>query len=354
MSVTRESDVDAQIPDIWAADLYAEAEKLTFWHRFEGPEGSNMPVIRRDDLEKNPGDNVYLDIVLALTGAGLTGDTDQGLLDGNEEKLKFRQTSFSTDALRHGVRWTKLGKIRINHRMRGTALNQLKKWLAGRLDNRIFAEFTGTTIDGYAGSTTVPDSAKIAVGSDGDADAADDIAAGEDLHLDFISELKAKAKVDNKIEPIRMENGEELYFFVMHDYAALPLKKSSDWKQAQREARERGADNPLFTGALGVWDNVVLLQSDRIPRAANAGSVQVAHNLFLGAQGLVRGYAYYPDWTEQYFSYGEEQGIGTFVVVGQKLVTFDLTAAGGAADADKTAIGSMVVYSEAPAPGFAA
>jgi len=31
-----------------------------------------MPVIRRDDLEKNPGDTVRVDIVLALTGAAVT------------------------------------------------------------------------------------------------------------------------------------------------------------------------------------------------------------------------------------------------------------------------------------------
>lgn len=348
MAVTRDTDVAAQTPDIWAADLYSQAEKLTFWHRFEGPEGSSMPVIRRDDLEKGPGDQVFLDIVLALTGAGLTGDTDGGLLDGNEEKLKLRQTSYTTDALRHGVRWSKLGKIRFNHRMRTTALNQLRKWLAGKLDDAIFTEFTG------GGATTIPTSGAVAPGiAMGSAATVDDVAAGEVLDLDMISSLKAYAKVSNRIEPLKMADGEELYGMVLHDYSGLALKQSTDWKQAQREARERGASNPVFTGALGVWDNVVLYQSDRIPRAANATSVQVAKNIFFGAQALVRGYAYYPDWTEQYFSYGEEQGIGTFVVVGEKLVTFDLNAAETAGNAaDDTAIGSIVVYTEAPTPAF--
>lgn len=351
MAVVRESDVAAQTPDIWAADLYAESEKLTFWHRFEGPEGSSMPVVRRDDLEKQPGDNVYLDIVMALSGTGLTGDTDSGLLDGNEEKLKFRQTSYNTDALRHGVRWSKLGKIRINHRMRNTALNQLRKWLSGKLDDRIFAEFTGETVGGFTGGTTVPDTAKIF--ADATATAPSGVAAADLLTLDMITEAKVIAKVQNRIEPLRLSNGEELYGMVVHDYVGMELKKSSDWKQAQREARERSATNPLFTGALGMWDNVVIYQSDRIPVVSDgASSAPIARNILFGSQALVRGYAYYPDWTEQYFSYGEEQGIGTFVVLGEKLVTFDLTSAGGAAAADLTAIGSAVVYSSAPSPAL--
>jgi N4-gp56 family major capsid protein len=349
MAVLRAADVADQTPDIWAADLYAQAEKLTFMHRFEGPEGSSMPVIRRDDLEKQPGDAVFLDIVLALTGSGLTGDTDQGLLDGNEEKLKLRQTSYNTDALRHGVRWSKLGKIRFNHRMRNTALNQLRKWLSGKLDDKIFNEFSG---DGV--TTTLPDSYKIAAGGPATAAAPSDVAAADELTLDQISDMKALAKADRRIEPIRMENGEELYFLVLHDYAANELKKSSDWKQAQRDARERSATNPVFTGALGMWDNVVFFSSDRVVKKNDgASSAPVARNLFLGAQALVRGYAYYPDWTEQYFSYGEEQGIGTFVVVGEKLVIFDLTSAGGAAAAAKTAIGGLLVYSSAPTPTMA-
>lgn len=349
MAVTRKTDVAGMIPTIWATDLYAQSEKATFWHRFEGPQGSSMPIIRRDDLEKGVGDTVKLDIVLALTGAGLAGDTDTGLLDGNEEKLKFRQASYTVNTVRHGVRWSKLGKIMINHDMRSTALLQLRKWLSGKLDDRVFKELTGT------GVTTLPTTAKVAVGGGGGNSIAepDDILVTEVLTLDFISDLKAKAKVQNRIEPIRIENGEELYFFVMHDYAALELKKSAEWKQAQRDARERSATNPLFTGALAMYDNVVLLQSDRIPRAANAGSVQVAHNVFLGAQAVIRGYAYYPDWTEQYFSYGEEQGIGTFATLGEKLLTFDLNAVETTGDAtDDTAIGAMVAYSAAPGPAI--
>src|SRR5436305_784162 len=102
MSAGRKADYTASIPAVWAADLFSQAENMTFWHNLEGPEGTTMPIIRKDDLTKQPGDTIKFDMALALTGAGLTGDTT--LLDGQEEKLKFRQQSVVVDALRHGVR----------------------------------------------------------------------------------------------------------------------------------------------------------------------------------------------------------------------------------------------------------
>lgn len=347
MAQTRKADVANHIPQIWSADLYSQAENLTFWHNMEGPEGSSMPIIRKDDMEKQPGDTIKTDIVLGLTGTGATGDT--ALLEGNEEALKFRQASFTVDSLQHAVRWSKLAKILITHDMREVALKQLSKWLAGKLDDRIFSELTGA-----AGFTTIPTKNLWAMGSATTrATVADGDATGR-LTLDGISQLKAYAQTELKIEPLRTENGNEYFGMVVHPYAAMSLKiNDTKWAQAQREAREQGPNNPLFTGAVGMWDGVILYSSNRVPRSLNGNTpdIQVADNVFFGAQALSRGYAYYPDWTEEQFSYGQEIGIATFVVFGQKVNVFDLTSGGGATDANKTAIGHMVVYSAAVAPG---
>lgn len=352
MAVTRTADVTNQISTIWSKRLLAQAEKLTFWHGLEGPVGSSMPVVRYDDLEKDQGDTVKFDIVLALTGSGMSGDNE--LLEGNEEKMKFRQSSFTVESLQHAVRWSKKGKILINHDMRGSALGQLRKWLASQLDDAVWYEITGeshATNSLLSGSTTLPTTAKWFAGTATAVAGVDDTDAAGRLTLDDISSIKSYAKVNNKIEPIALANGEEVYMLIVHDYAGLKLKQSSDWKQAQREARERGRDNPVFTGALGVWDNVIIKQSDRVPvKSDGAGSVAVARNVFVGAGALGRGYAYHPDWTEEYFSYGQEQGIATFTILGEKLIVFDLTSAGGAAAADFTALGSMVLYSAAVSP----
>lgn len=356
MAVFKKADASAApagvIPSIWASDLYSQAEDLTFWSRFEGGEGSGMPVIRKDDLAKQPGDTIKVDLIKALTGNGATGDT--ALLDGNEEKMAFTQFSFSVDSLQHAVRWSKLSKILIDHDIRQAGLNQLAKWLAGRLDNRIFATFTGETVNGFAPSLAVanlPTTMKWFAGSATSVATVDNTDAAGRLKLGDLSDLKAYAQTNNRIEPLRVAGGEEFYGLVLHPYTALGLKKDSQYQQANREARERGVDNPLFAGALGVWDGVILYANPRVPTAADGvSSATVARNVFFGAQAQVRGYAYYPDWTEQEFSYGQEQGIATFAVLGQRLCAWDITGDGTVGNTDDTAIGAMILYANATAP----
>lgn len=342
MAVGRKADYAAQIPSIWASELYSQAEDLTFWHAYEGPEGSGMPIIRKDDLTKQPGDTIKVDIALALQGAGQTGDTTS--VEGNEEELRFRQTSFTVDELAHGVRWTELAQILSMHDKRKVALNQLRKWLAGKLDNAIFNELTGV-------GTTIPDANKWAAGSASSrATVADGDATGR-LTLNSITEAKAYAQVVLKMEPLRLIDGEEVFVLVAHPYAIMQLKRDdTKWAQAQRDARERGVDNPVFTGAAGMWDGVIIRSSNRVPRSTN-GTIQVADNILLGANALMRGYAMYPDWREELFDYGRQLGVATVVVKGDKLTVFDLTDNGGASAANLTAIGALVFYSAAVAPG---
>lgn len=345
MATGRRADYTASTPALWAADLFSQAEDLTFWHNLEGPVGSSMPILRRDDLAQGAGDTIKFDIVLALTGAGLTGDLAGALLEGNEEALKFRQTSVLVDSLQHALRWTKLGKILIDHDMRGTALNQLRKWLAGKLDAGIFTELTG------AGATTMPTANQWFAGSATTRNTVTDVNGAGRLSLTDITEMKAYAQSALKIEPLRTENGNEYFGLVVHPYTAMSLKRDdTKWAQAQREAGIDGPDNPIFTGAVGMWDGVIIYVNNRVPRSNNTVPIAVADNVFFGAQALSRGYAYYPDWTEEYFSYGQEQGIATYCVYGNKLNAFDLTSGGGAAATAFTAIGSMVVSASAVAP----
>lgn len=341
MAKTAYADAGAQIPELWGGKLYAQAEQQTFWNRFEGTEGSSMPVVRKDDLTRAAGDTIHTDLVLALTGAGITGDTTA--LAGNEEALKFRQLDFTVEMLKHGVRWTEKVDSLITYNMRTTALNQLAKWLAAKYDTGIWTELTG-------GGTTIPAANIVYAGTaTGTASLADSSSAGQ-ATLATISALRAYAETDLQIEPFKMENGEEYYGLVLSPYAGYNLKVSSEWQQAQRDANVRGETNPLFTGAAGVWDGVIIYTNNRVPVITNAGSgsnLRAAKNVLFGANAISRGFAKYPDWREEDFDYGTESGVATVSIYGQKANVYDFSSAGdGSAN---RAIGHVIWYTTATA-----
>ena len=68
-------------------------------------------------------------------------------------------------------------------------------------------------------------------------------------------------------------------------WAARYLKADPVWQAAQQNAAIRGSKNPIFTGALGEYDGVVLYEYERIMNTkTGASSANVVHNLLLGQQ----------------------------------------------------------------------
>ena len=167
--------------------------------------------------------------------------------------------------------------------------------------------------------------------------------------LTDISEIKAYAQTALKIEPLRMDNGEEFFGLVLHPYANLQLKKDTNYQQALRDASARGDLNRLFTGATFLWDGVIGFVSNRVPTAADGSAgATVARNVFFGAQAGIRGFAQYPDWREEFFDYGREAGVATTLIKGEALNIFDFSAAKD--NSAQQALGSMILYSSAVTP----
>lgn len=343
MAVLRIGDVDITIPEVWDDELYFQAEDETWWNKFEGEEGGNMPGVRKDDLDGKPGDTIRTRIYLKLQQTPILDDAP---LEGNEEKLRPREMTFGVRRRKGGVRDDELAHIQSVDDLKSIAMGQMVNWLAGMLDDLTWLEVTGN------GTTTMPDGNKWAFGTASSRATVADTDAGGRITLASMSDLKAYAKTTLKIPPFRVGKGMAFYGLATHPFAVLKLKQSDAWQQAQRDALPRGWDNPLFTGPdyVGMWDGVMVYDvNDRVPDSTN-GTVNTADNVFFGSNLYARGYQQRPTWRTQLFDYGTEWGLGVVVVHGTKLVTFDLTDAGGAADSAKTAIGGMVAYSSAPAP----
>lgn len=79
------------------------------------------------------------------------------------------------------------------------------------------------------------------------------------LTPDVISLLKRVAMAsDPLIRPVQIDNDQPFYVYFTGSYGFRDLQNNSVMVQANREARERGVKNPLFSGGDLMWDNVVI------------------------------------------------------------------------------------------------
>lgn len=287
--------IDYAVPELWNAKLYMEAQRQMFWNAYEGPEGSGMPVIRKDDLSKQPGDVIHINTLKNLTGAGVTGGST---LQGNEEALSMAQTDLTVDWFRHAVAIDKRSKGRINFDfILQAAQPLLSRHVAAKMDNAIFTEFGTATTALFAGDAT--DTATLD--------------ASDKLSTTTLDKLKTYM-VDNLAMPVSGMDGEEYFIVVIHPYDAYNLRQDTTWIAAQRDANVRGSNNPLFTGAMGVYNGMII----RVSKGVSNGSSK-SKCICFGGESIFRGYGQMPTFTSQVTDYGFKIGVGMEAVYGEQL-----------------------------------
>lgn len=304
MNVTQATDLDYLVPEIWAAKTYQEARAQMLWERYTGPEGSMMPVIRKTELLTNPGDAINIQQIRNLTGTGVTSTTR---LKGNEEKLVDRQVVLNPDWYRHAVADTVRTSKRITDSFRGLAMNALSYWLAQKMDTSLWTAARATGSVGFEAST-------INNVFGGNATTADTLDSTDTFSVATIRKAATKLLALNatKIRTPDMPAGEGYFICFIHPYQAYSLKGDSEWINRYQYAGPKYPDNPLFTGALGEVDGVILLESTQCSTAwnANSPSIRYAQAVMLAAECLARGVEEDIVWSEQVDDYEFEHGIG--------------------------------------------
>ena len=133
---------------------------------------------------------------------------------------------------------------------------------------------------------------------------------------DAISLMKRMAKTANpRIRPIRAKTnigGSDGYVLFAPTQMVRDLAANTAFVQANREARNRGMDNPLFTGADYVWESVYIYEIEDIPSLGAVGnSSAVVRPCYLcGAQALGMAWAQRPQTVEEEFDYRRAIGLG--------------------------------------------
>lgn len=158
---------------------------------------------------------------------------------------------------------------------------------AGVLSTRVASpDLIGTAADYVFGTKVIEEVRRIAI---------QEIASG-----DYLPPMR----------PIRVDGGE--YFLMLIDpLQGKALRADTAWLNSKYYVDVKGKTNPLFSGALGIWDGVVIRECPLLHRRTGAGGTTapeyfdatgeavdsgktVARALFLGAQAGVLAYGKMP------------------------------------------------------------
>ena len=338
MATTLYATGNALAVKVWAKKLFEEALKQTYFSRFMGA-GTDNVIQVKDEMSKGPGDRVTIGLRMQLTGSGVQGD---GTLEGNEEGLITYSDNVFIDQLRHAVRSAgKMSEQRVTFDVRDECRMGLQDWWAGQLDVSFFNQICGNTAQSdsrFTGNQVAiaPDAAhKKFVNSNEATDAS--ISTTSVFSLTVIDKaIEAAVTASPLIRPIKYQ-GENMYVAFLHPVQVTDMRISTttgQWLDIQKAAMTGGRvnDNPIFSGALGVYNNVVLHSSFRVPAAVNAGtSVAIASTrraVLCGAQAAVLAYGQNNSdsemtWVEELFDYGNQLGVSAGLIFGIKKMVFN-------------------------------
>jgi N4-gp56 family major capsid protein len=270
----------------------------------------NSIIQVKEDLMKKRGDRLTYNLVNRLTNAGVTGSST---LEGNEESLSQRAHLLTVNKIRNGVRIAEMEEQKSAIDLRDAARAQLKVWIAEKTRDQIVGAFGSVqtaygTQKAYADASEAEKDAWLVDNSDrvlfgastsnysGDhsVDLAKVDTTNDLLSPANISLMKRMAQRANpKIRPIMTKGDEEWYVLFTGPLNIKSLQADSVWTQANREARDRGKDNPLFKGADYVWDGVIIRQIPEISYLTDVGasSAEVEPCYLTGAQAIGLGWA---------------------------------------------------------------
>ena len=328
----------------WSAVLFKEALADMYLSKFIGKDDKSI-IQTKSDLEKEQGDKITFALRMKLAGAGQTGDSN---LEGNEEALVFHNFPVKIDLRGHSVKAAgKMTMKRTKFDIKNEAKNALADWMSEILDKDLIYALSGLanpvgTIAVNSPSTNRKWYGGQSTGGVVTAVANDAAINSNTAHLfgtEVISTIKRKAELSTpKIRPVNVA-GKEYFVCYVHPYQAKALRAEAAWQQAQREAMPSAKDNPIFSGALGIWDQVVIQKYGTLETRLGAGGstaseyfesgdncangINVARALFCGAQAGVIAYGQYPGWYEKMFQYGRVPGVATDVIYGVAKTEFN-------------------------------
>ena len=338
MAATSFATGDALAVKLWSKKVSVEALKQTWVYKFMGKDDNSVIQIY-DDTQKGPGDRIRVPLRRLLVADGVQGDAT---LEGQEERITYYSDDVFINQLRHAVReGGRFTRQLVPFDIREHARMSLQDWWADRIDTWFFNQICGNTNQTdtrYTGNQTAiaadADHLIYAGGATTDQSLSNSATYKFTLTLLDVAVEKAKT-LAVPIRPV-MINGEEKYVAFLHHNQVTDMRTNAStgqWQDIAKAAMQGGnvSKNPIYTGALGEYNGVIIHGSNRIAGfsagnalTANAGRIAV----MCGAQavGAAFGRGHSPEryeWVEDYFDYENQFGVAAGCIAGMKKMIFN-------------------------------
>lgn len=311
----------------WDDKYFREYLNQNWFKQFMGT-GSSKMIQLQEDLTKKPGDSVTFTLVNKLSGSAK--DANEAL-EGNEEAVDLRSFQVRVRAYDHAVKFKKFEAQKTAIDLRQAHRDVLMDWNMELDRDNILSALGSINGVAYASASEAQKDAWLADNADrvlfGAAksnNSSNDHSASllnvdttaDKLTPGAVSLMKRMAKTASpKVRPIRAKSAigsSDGYVLFAPTQMIRDLAADTTFLAANREARNRGMDNPLFTGADYVWENVYIYEIEDIPSlgAVGASSAVVRPCYLCGAQAIGMAWAKRPETVEEMFDYKRAVGLG--------------------------------------------
>lgn len=307
----------------WDDQYFTDYVNQNFFKKFMGTSSNSMFQVK-EDLTRKPGGSITVNLVNRLTG---TAKDQNQILEGNEEDAMLRSQEITIREYAHAVRWKTYDEQLTAIDLRQAHKDILMTWNM-ELDRDLVIEALGS-INGvpYASASEAQKDAWLVDNADrvlfGAAkvnhvslDHSTSLAtidnSADKLTTGALSLMKRIAKTASpKIRPYKVKNAIEksdAYILFAPSLVMRDLANDSTFKTHNEQARDRGVNNPLFSGADYIWDNIFIYEIEDIPVTTN-GTIAVAPVYLCGAQALAQVWAKRPTTVDDTFDYGRAKGM---------------------------------------------
>lgn len=319
----------------WAQTLMAETLKEVEIMSLAGKSAKALIHVK-DEMSKGKGDLVTFGIRAQLIGRGKSGDNT---LEGSEEDLVTYTDQLLINQLRHAVNGGgAMSRQRVPFEARTECKDGLQDWWKARIETSAFNHLCSNvdeTDTAYTGlnATTAADSAHAVVSDEHSTTAS--LSTSSTFKLTDLDNALEKGMTqavggNGNLRKINI-GGKGMFVAYLHPYQMTDLRTNSasgQWLDLQKNAGARGADNPVFQDAAGVYRNILIKESEYVPLGPATTSGNTRRAVLCGAQALCMGFGRGDSltqmtWVEDLTDYDNMLNVAAGLIFGIKKTRFN-------------------------------